>query len=74
MDWNPLSGIQLLNETFIEEIKDKINWKSGKVVCKWTSHHQSLSEDFIGEFKDKGNGFLSTNAFPNFLFESSKIE
>ena len=44
VDWNIISGSQLLNENFIEEFKDKIQWES-------VSRYQNFTEYFIRQYQ-----------------------
>ena len=46
VDWEQISRIQLLSESFIREFSDKVDWF-------WISSYQILSESFIREFSDK---------------------
>jgi len=41
-----MSANQLLNEEFIEEFQDCVDWEA-------VSQYQTISEEFIREFQDK---------------------
>ena len=46
VDWEQISSIQGLSESFIREFKDYVDWEQ-------ISYYQILSESFIREFSDK---------------------
>jgi len=56
--WYVISTFKCLDEEFIEEYSERVNWKSISIM-------QNLSENFIRKFKDRLdlNSFLASNMY-----------